>query len=98
VAKIVVAQRTSMGDAYRWIRFSEQNYYRWLKEYAGLKTDKAQWIKELENENARLRRPIFYLTQYYPIPREVARRAKHKLLSRARRRPAAKPWKDFTSE
>ena len=37
---------------------TEQTYYRWRKEYGGLKIDQAKRLKELENENARLKRLV----------------------------------------
>ena len=40
----------------------KQTYYRWRKEYGGLKTDQARRIKDLEKENGRLRRAISDLT------------------------------------
>jgi len=41
---------------------SEQSYYRWRKEYGGLKTDQARRFKDLEKENARLRKAVSDLT------------------------------------
>jgi cell division protein FtsB len=52
---------------------SEQTYYRWRKEYGGLKTDQARRMKELEKENARLRRAISDLTLDKLILQEAAR-------------------------
>ena len=52
---------------------TEQTYYRWRKEYGGLKTDQARRMKDLEKENARLRRAISDLTLDKLILQEVAR-------------------------
>ena len=41
---------------------SEQSYYRWRKEYGGLKIDQAKWLKDLVKENGRLRRAVSDLT------------------------------------
>ena len=41
---------------------SEQSYYRWRKEYGGLRTDQAKRLKELEKENGRLRKAVSDLT------------------------------------
>ena len=41
---------------------SEQSYYRWRKEYGGLRTDQAKRLKDLEKENGRLRKAISDLT------------------------------------
>ena len=48
--------------AYRHIGISEQSYYRWRREYGGLKVDQARRLKELERENTRLRRAVADLT------------------------------------
>ncbi len=55
-AEIVLAQGGTVADACRHIGVTEQSYYRWRKEYGGLKMDQARRMKELEKENARLRR------------------------------------------
>jgi transposase-like protein len=51
-----LAQGASTAEACRRIAVSEQTYYRWRKEYGGLKTDQARRMKDLEKENQRLRR------------------------------------------
>lgn len=61
-AEIVLAQGASAAEACRRIAVSEQTYYRWRKEYGGLKTDQARRMKDLEKENGRLRRAISDLT------------------------------------
>jgi hypothetical protein len=50
-AEIVLAQGASTAEACRRIAVSEQTYYRWRKEYGGLKTDQARRMKDLEKEN-----------------------------------------------
>jgi cell division protein FtsB len=49
------------------------DYYRWRKEYGGLKTDQARRMKDLEKENQRLRRAISDLTLDKLILQEAAR-------------------------
>ena len=61
-AEIALAQGGTTGDACRRIAVTEQTYYRWRKEYGGLKTDQARRMKDLEKENLRLRRAISDLT------------------------------------
>ena len=61
------------AEACRRIAVSEQTYYRWRKEYGGLKTDQARRMKDLEKENARLRRAISDLTLDKLILQEAAR-------------------------
>ena len=57
-AEVVLAQGATTAEACRRIAVSEQTYYRWRKEYGGLKTDQARRMKDLEKENVRLRRAI----------------------------------------
>ena len=72
-AEIVLAQGGTVLDACRRIGVTEQSYYRWRKEYGGLKTDQARRMKDLEKENARLRRAISDLTLDKLILQEAAR-------------------------
>ena len=72
-AEIVLAQGGTTGDACRRIGVSEQTYYRWRKEFGGLKTDQARRMKDLEKENQRLRRAISDLTLDKLILQEAAR-------------------------
>ena len=51
----------------------EQTYYRWRKEYGGLKMDQAKRLKVLEQENTRLRRAVADLTLDKQILQEVTR-------------------------
>ena len=71
--EIVLAQGASTAEACRRIAVSEQTYYRWRKEYGGLKTDQARRMKDLEKENQRLRRAISDLTLDKLILQEAAR-------------------------
>ena len=72
-AEIVLAQGGTVADACRRIGVTEQSYYRWRKEYGGLKMDHARRMKELEKENARLRRAVSDLTLDKLILQEAAR-------------------------
>jgi len=56
----------------RHIGVSEQSYYRWRREYGGLKLDQARRLKELERENGRLRRAVADLTLEKLVLREAA--------------------------
>jgi len=71
--EIVLAQGASTAEACRRIGVSEQTYYRWRKEYGGLKTDQARRMKDLEKENQRLRRAISDLTLDKLILQEAAK-------------------------
>ena len=72
-AEIVLAQGGTVADACRRIGVTEQSYYRWRKEYGGLKTAQVKRLKELETENARLRKAVSDLTLDKMILTEAAR-------------------------
>ncbi len=55
---VLVSQGQSVVDAIRTIGVTEVTYYRWRQEFGGLKTDQVKRMKELEAENARLRRAV----------------------------------------
>ena len=59
---VLTSQGTSVADAIRQIGVTEVTYYRWRKEYGGLKADQVRRIKELEKENLRLRKAVSDLT------------------------------------
>jgi putative transposase len=68
-----VSQGQSIADAIRTIGVSEVTYYRWRQEFGGLKSDQMKRLKDLEAENARLRRAIAELTLDKQILQEAAR-------------------------
>jgi transposase-like protein len=72
-AEIVLAQGATTAEACRRIAVSVQTYYRWRKEYGGLRTDQARRVKDLEKENLRLRRAISDLTLDKLILQEAAK-------------------------
>ena len=55
-AEVFLSQGQSVPEACKKIEISEQTYYRWRKEYGGLRLDQAKRLKELERENRELRR------------------------------------------
>ena len=59
---VLVSQGQSVADAVRAIGVTEVTYYRWRQEFGGLKADQVKRLKELEAENARLRRAVADLT------------------------------------
>jgi transposase-like protein len=69
---VLVAQGQSVADAIRSIGVTEVTYYRWRREFGGLKTDQVKRLKELEAENARLRRAVAELTLDKLILKEAA--------------------------
>ena len=70
---VLVSQGQNIADAIRQIGVSEVTYYRWRQEYGGLKTEQVKRLKELEQENTRLRRAISDLTLDKLILKEAAR-------------------------
>ena len=61
-AEVLLSQGVNTAEVCRRLGVSEQSYYRWRREYGGLKQDKAKRLKELEKENARLRKAVSDLT------------------------------------
>lgn len=59
---VLVSQGQSVAEAVRSISVTQFTYYRWRKEFGGLKTDQVKRLKELEKENERLRKAAFDLT------------------------------------
>ena len=70
---VLVSQGQSVADAVRGIGVTEVTYYRWRQEFGGLKTDQVKRMKELEAENARLRRAVYDLTLDKMILAEAAK-------------------------
>ncbi len=71
-AEVLLAQGQTVGEICRRIGVSEQSYYRWRREYGGLKVDQARRLKELEQENIRLKRAVADLTLDKLILKEAA--------------------------
>jgi putative transposase len=71
-AEVRLSQGETVGAICRALGISEQSYYRWRREYGGLRVDQAKRLKELEKENARLRRAVSDLTLDKLILKEVA--------------------------
>jgi putative transposase len=69
---VMVAQGQPVADAIRAIGVTEVTYYRWRQEYGGLKSDQVKRLKDLEAENARLRRAVSDLTLDKMILKEAA--------------------------
>src|SRR5262245_58905697 len=70
---VLTSQGTPIADAIRSIGVTEVTYYRWRNEYGGLKSDQVKRLKDLETENARLRKAISDLTLDKLIVQEAAR-------------------------
>ena len=61
-AEILLAKGQTVGLVSRALGITEQTYYRWRKEYGGLKVSQAKRLKDLERENVRLRKAVSDLT------------------------------------
>jgi putative transposase len=71
-AEILLSQGNSIGEASRKVGVSEQTYYRWRKEYGGMRVEQAKRLKELEKENVRLKKLVADLSLDNSILKEVA--------------------------
>jgi transposase-like protein len=70
---VLVSQGRSVADAVRSIGVTEVTYYRWRKEFGGLKVDQVKRLKDLETENQRLRKAVADLILDKLILSEAAR-------------------------
>jgi putative transposase len=72
-AEILLSQGSGIVEASRKIGITEQTYYRWRKEYGGMRVEQARKLKELEKENARLKKLVADLSLDNSILKEAAR-------------------------
>ena len=72
-AEILLSQGSTIGQASNKIGVTEQTYYRWRKEYGGMRVDQARRLKELERENTRLKRLVADLSLDISILKEATR-------------------------
>lgn len=71
-AEVLLGQGKTVADVCKQLGVTDQTYYRWRKSYGGMKVDQAKRLKELEAENARLKRAVADLTVDKLILKEVA--------------------------
>ncbi len=71
-AEVELAKGQPMSKVVRKLGIVEQTYYRWRKEYGGLRTDQAKRFKEMEKENARLKKLVADLSLDNAILKEAA--------------------------
>ena len=71
--EVQLAQGQSLALACKEAGISEQSYYRWRREYGGLQLEQTKRLKELERENARLRKAVADLTLDKLILQEAGR-------------------------
>ena len=71
-AEVGLARGKSVKLMSRELGITEQTYYRWRREYGGMKVSQARRLKELERENGRLKRAVADLTLDKRIVEEAA--------------------------
>ena len=72
-AEVLISKGTAIGLTCKKIGVSDYTYYRWRKEYGGMGIDQAHRLKELEQENSRLKRLVADLSLDNAILKEAAR-------------------------
>ena len=70
--EVAVANGKTMPQACKDAAIVEQTYYRWRKEYGGLQVDQARRLKELEQENAKLKRLVSELSLEKLVLKDIA--------------------------
>jgi transposase-like protein len=71
-AEVELAKGQSVGTVCKKLGITTNTYYRWRKEYGGLRVDQAKRLKELERENARLKKIVADKELDIAILKEVA--------------------------
>ena len=72
-AEILLSQGNTIGVVCKKIEVSDYTYYRWRKEYGGMRVDQAHRLKELEQENSRLKKLVADLSLDNAILKEASR-------------------------
>ena len=70
--EVLVGQGKTVAEGARAIGVTEATYYRWRAEYGGLKLDQVKRLKQLEQENGRLRKAVADLTLEKLVLKEAA--------------------------
>jgi len=71
-AEVELSQGKTVAQVCKKIGVTEQTYYRWRKEYGGMRTEQVKRLKDLEKENARLKKLVANLSLDNEILKEVA--------------------------
>ena len=71
--EVMLSNGSTIGEACKKIGVTEQTYYRWRKQYGGMKVEQAKRLNELEKENARLKKLVADLSLDNAILKEVSR-------------------------
>ena len=72
-AEVLISQGTAIAMVAKKIGVTEQTYYRWRKEYGGMRIEQARRLKELEQENSRLKKLVADLSLDNAILKEASR-------------------------
>jgi putative transposase len=72
-AEVLLSQGATVAEASKKMSVTEQTYYRWRKEYGGMRIEQARRLKELEKENAGLKKLVADLSLDNSILKEAAR-------------------------
>jgi putative transposase len=72
-AEVLLGQGATVAEVSRKLSVTEQTYYRWRREYGGMRVEQARRLKELEKENGRLKRLVADLTLDNAILQEATR-------------------------
>ena len=72
-AEVLQSSGQSITEVCRQIGIKEQTYYKWRKEYGGMRVDQAKRLKEIEQENSRLRKLVADLSLDNAILKETVR-------------------------
>lgn len=71
-AEVLISQGSTAKEAARHLGISEQTYYKWRKEYGGMRINQAKRLKELEKENVRLKKLVADISLDNAILKDVA--------------------------
>jgi transposase-like protein len=72
-AEVLLSQGTTAVEVVRKLGVTEQTYYRWRREYGGMRIEQAKRLKELEKENVRLKKLVADISLDNAILKEVSR-------------------------
>jgi transposase-like protein len=72
-AEIQINQGITIGEASRKLGVTEQTYYRWRREYGGMRVEQAKRLKEVEKENTRLKKLVADISLDNAILKEAVR-------------------------
>jgi transposase-like protein len=72
-AEVLLSQGLTVGEVARKLNVTEQTYYRWRKEYGGMRVEQARRLQDLKKENSRLKKLVADITLDNAILKEAAR-------------------------